>query len=420
MNILMVGMDHNLATLERREQFSFTKDQLEAALIDVSHIKGVTGNVILSTCNRTELWLSISEQATVFPVDILASLKGFSKEDIEEYTVIRKDKDAIEHLIVTACGINSRVFGEDQIITQIKDAISISRKLKTAGKTLDKVFSNSLAAAKKVKTSVRLTSHTPSVADSGVKELVQVCRMDEESLDGKKCLIIGNGKMAALIAEHLVRKGADVFMTLRKKYHIGEEVSSLIPNGCHMISYDERYEALEEADFVISATLSPHYTLTLEAIENHRFKEPGYWLDLAVPRDIEPAISEKYNIEIIDIDSLGGDNFLPKDQLQKAENIIGSYRDDILNWLRFRKQVETARSVIDLTKKDAVLRAHNEFLNEGFTDEQVEKIEKTMENAAGRAVNKLLFGLKDTLPPSMWAETFEGLLESAKKDTMKS
>ena len=420
MNILMVGVDHNIANLEEREKFSFTKEQQEEGLLAVNQIDGVTGTVILSTCNRTELWLSKEGNYEVDPVAILANLKGFEKEQLSKISIVRKDKEAIEHLIVTACGINSRVFGEDQIISQIKDAIGFSRKLKTAGKTLDKVFSNSLAAAKKVKTSVRLTSHTPSVADSGVLEIVQVCQKEQESLLDKKCLIIGNGKMAALIAEHLVKNGAKVYMTLRKKYHIGEEVSSLIPKGCHMIPYEERYNALEDADFVISATLSPHYTLSLEGLSNYKFKEPGYWLDLAVPRDIEPSISEKYNIEIIDIDSLGGENLMGNDQVKKAENIIGSYRDDILNWLKFRKQVDTARKIIKLTEKDAVLRAHNEFINAGFTEEQVENIENIMASTTGRAVNKLLFGLKETLPPSMWEETFKGLLESALKDTMKS
>ena len=421
MNILMVGIDHNLASLEEREIYSFTNDQLKDALIEVNKCDGVTGNVIISTCNRTELWLSKEDGAQVDPVKILAALKDEDVEKCRRIAVVRRDKDAIEHLIVTACGINSRVFGEDQIIAQISQAMVMSRKQKTGGKILEKVFSNSLAAAKKVKTSIKLTSHNPSVADTGVQELFNVCENEEESLENKKCVIIGNGKMAALIAEHLVANKADVYMTLRKKYHIGEEAESLVPNGCHMISYDDRYEELGDADFVISATLSPHYTLTIEGLEGHSFKEPGYWLDLAVPRDIEPAIGEKYNIEILDIDSLGEqENPIAKEQIKKADGIIGSYRDDIFNWIKFRRQVETARKSIDLTKKDAVLRAHGEFLEKGFSEDQCYEIEKIMESATGRAVNKLLFGLKDTLPPCLWQETFQALLKSAEKETLKS
>ena len=417
----MVGIDHNLASLEEREIFSFTNGQLKEALKEVNQWEGITGNVIISTCNRTELWLSKEEDAQVDPVAVLADLKDCDVEKCRRVAVVRRDKEAIEHLIVTACGINSRVFGEDQIIAQISQSISMSRKLKTCGKILDKVFTNSLAAAKKVKTSVRLTAHNPSVADTGVKELFSVCEREEERFENKKCLIIGNGKMAALIAEHLVAHKAQVYMTLRKKYHIGEEVESLIPKGCHMISYDDRYEALEDADFVISATLSPHYTLSLEGLKDHKFKEPGYWLDLAVPRDIEPEIGKEYNIEILDIDSIGeSENPMVKEQVKKAEVIIGSYRDDIINWLKFRRQVDTARKAIDLTKKDAVLRAHNEFLEKGFSDDQCETIEKIMESATGRAVNKLLFGLKETLPPELWEETFKALLKSAEKDTLKS
>lgn len=420
MRIFMTGIDHSRASLDQRQIFSFTKDEIPEALKKIKSAEGITGAVIISTCNRTEIWYSSDREETdpEYGFSILCSIKNADEKENRNAAFIREGRDAIEHLMITACGINSRVFGEDQIITQIKDALTDAREAGCCGKTLDKVFSDSIAAAKKVKSAVRLTSHHPSVADSGVKELEGICG----DLTGKRCLIIGNGQMAALIGEHLVSAGAHVTMTLRRKYHTGEESRSLVPEGCHMISYDDRYEALEDADFVISATLSPHYTLSLEGLEGHRFREPGFWLDLAVPRDIEPEIAEKHDITIFDIDSLGNDGAkeLMSEEIAKAEKIIGTYRDDIVSWIEFRRQVEKVRKIITLTKKDALLRAEGKFEKLGLDDERLQAVGDIMESATGRAVNKLLFGLRDTLAEEHWEAVFEGLLRSAEKDTLKS
>ena len=418
MQIKMVGIDHNMAALKYREAFSFGREESVAAMKKIVETSGVDGCIIIATCNRTEMWISCDETIEKSPGELLCEVKEVSYDSFKEFFVDRKGKDAIEHLMVTACGINSRVFGEDQIIAQIKDALELSRKSGCTSRTLEKVFQNSITAAKKVKTSIKLSGYNPSVATSGVKELT----LEYGSLKDKKCLIIGNGKMSALIAEHLMSQGADVMMTLRRKYHHGEEFESLIPKGCEMIPYEERYKAIPRADIVISATLSPHYTVTVKGLKDVLVKEPGVWLDLAVPRDLEPAISENYNVKICDIDGLESqvDTELFKDELIKAGQIIGTYRDDILNWLEFRKLVPSAKKIISLTREDAVLRADKELKDLNLGRENTEKIEKIMGDATARAINKLIFGLKETLPKEQWDKCINGILKAAEKDTLKS
>lgn len=418
MQVKMVGIDHNLASIEYREIFSFGREETVEAMKKVVSIEGVSGCVIIATCNRTELWISCENTMTKEPDEILCQLKNQEHHKFKEFFTVRFDKNAIEHLMVTACGINSRVFGEDQIISQIKDALQLSRKNGCTGRTLEKVFQNSISAAKKVKTLIKLSGYNPSVATSGVKELQE----KYGSLKDKSCLIIGNGKMAALIAEHLVSCGAKVMMTLRRKYHHGEEFQSLIPNSCEMIPYENRYEAIGQADIVISATLSPHYTITLDELKNHHVREPGVWLDLAVPRDIDPKIADNYDVKICDIDGLESDvdTELFKDELIKAGEIIGSYRDDILNQLDFRKLVPEVKEIIRLTKEDTSLRTSRDLKEIEFCEENRKEIEQVMEDAVGRAVNKLIFGLKETLPKEQWESCITGLLKSAQKDTLKS
>lgn len=420
MQVKMVGIDHNKASLQDREKFSFTGEEAVCAMQQVRKMDGITGCILLSTCNRTELWISQSDSSAPDPAEILCGLKGGRTEAYRGFFTVREGKAAIEHLMVTACGINSKIFGEDQIITQVVDALELARSAKTTGKTLEKVFLNSIAAAKQVKTSVKLTGYNPSVADSGVREL----REAYGSLEGKTCLIIGNGKMAALIAGHLLDSGAKVMMTLRRQYHHGEEFSSLAPAGCQMIGYEERYEKISMADVVVSATLSPHYTITREglAASGAQVKPGSLWLDLAVPRDIEPSVASAYGIRLCDVDHLDSevDTDLVESGIAEAKQIIGAYRQEIVNWLAFRKQVPKVRETVKAVEEDCLLRADREIKQLGFDEATVSKVEEIVESAAGRAVNKLIFGLKDTLEPEQWERCVDALLQSAKKDTIKS
>lgn len=415
MQLKMVGIDHNLADLDNREAFSFTTNEIEEALIRVKKIEGITGTILISTCNRTELWLSCDKN-DIDAGKILSELKEKDFEDVKTFFVYRQDKDAIWHLMTTACGINSKVFGEDQILTQIRDALEQARMLETTSSTLEKVFQNSISAAKKVKDSVRLTTQNSSVASSGIKELKSVYG----SLQSKECLIIGNGKMAILIAEHLVENGANVTMTKRRRYLHHQSVDSHSPKGCKMISYEDRYDYIGSADIVISATLSPHNTITMEGLKGKKLKEPSIWLDLAVPRDIDREIAKEYNITIWDIDVMEEDiSEETQKDLHFAKEIIGAYGDDMIRWLNFRKLVPKVNDVVKLTKKDAYFRAEKELKNLDLDSDKIKEIEKIIIGASGRAISKLLYGLKDGLSENILESTIDALYEIASKETLK-
>ncbi len=422
MQVRMIGVDYNKADLDTREKFAFTKDEILSSLKIILDNYQVTGAIIISTCNRTELWISQLEEESLDMQKVLCELKNISADDEHKYIkneifVTRQGKEAIEHIMVTACGINSKVFGEDQILTQIREALEISREINCTSTTLEKVFLNSVTAGKKVKDSVRLTRDNPSVATSGIKELKEAYG----SLEGKDCLIVGNGKMAVLIAEHLIANKANVYMTLRRRYHNSEEQSSNTIKGCKMISYEDRYSYIEKADIVISATLSPHNTITLEGIEGLSLKEPSIWLDLAVPRDIDPRISKKYNITIWDIDNMQEE--ISEDtqrELLYAKEIIGGYRDEMVKWLEFRKLVPNVNSLLKNIRRDVYLRSEKNLRSIGLDNDMVATVEDIVMEATSKAVSKVLFGLKDTLGEDSWESTFQGLLEASEKDTLKN
>lgn len=417
MQLKMVGIDHSMAKIEYRELFAFTKDEAAKCMKDIVNDK-VSECILISTCNRTELWVSGVDAGKVDLIELLCKIKNADCEKFAKYFVQRTGEEAIEHLMMTACGMNSRVFGEDQIITQIKEALDLGRKCSTTGTTLEKVFQSSITAAKKIKNSVKLTDYNPSVADSGIKKLHTALT----TVQGMKCLIIGNGKMAALIAEKLVAEDADVTMTLRRRYHHGEEFNSIIPKGCKMIPYEDRYSIVEDADIVISATLSPHYTVTAEALKGIELKESAVWLDLAVPRDIEPAIATKFGITVWDIDGMEEDiDFSSlESEFEKARNIAEEHIAEIVKWLEFRRLVPMANEIVTLTKEDNIFRTEGQLKEINLSQDDTAQIQNIIGEATEKTVRKLIFGLKETMNEDLWASCMEALLEAAKKETMKS
>lgn len=417
MQVRMLGIDHNLASLEIREKITFSKSKAVEAMKRVADEEGVLGCLILSTCNRTELWISCKQEADISMPHLLTIASEGTNEIPIEFMVERQGDDAIGHLLSTACGLNSMVFGEEQILSQIREALYLSRKAGTASSTIERVFQTAVAAAKDVKTNVDVGRCRPSVATQGLAQI------EEAGFDvaGKNCLVIGNGKMGELVANHLVAEGANVTMTLRKSYHHGDVFESLIPDGCEMIDYDDRYSALADSDIVISATMSPHHTLTRSKVASVDVKQPALWLDLAVPRDIDPGIAEDLDIEILDIDSLGGSSDEAMQETQKeAMEILGFYQDNIRVWLDFRLQMPVIFEIIELTKKDILDRLAAEVKGMDLTDEEKVLLRKKIRGASGRAINKLLCGLKTTLDEEDWDRVFAALLESAQKDTIKS
>ena len=209
MNIAMAGIDHRRASLQLRERFAFTKAEAAEALSRLAEHPALEGAVLLSTCNRTELWLSCAEGATLDPAALLVALKGADPADIS--FVVRRGRAAVDHLFALACGLRSRVFGEDQIIAQVKGALALARSCGSADGVLDRLFLSAVTAAKEVKTSVRLTAVDSSSA-SRAADLI--CRHFAD-LKGLPCLVIGNGEMGRLAASTLVSLGCRVEMTVR-------------------------------------------------------------------------------------------------------------------------------------------------------------------------------------------------------------
>lgn len=413
MQVKMIGIDHSRASLDLREAFSFTRNEITEALCAIKEEYDINGCILISTCNRTELWVS-GESLEISLSDLLCKIKKINKLDYKECFVERENKEAIKHILNVVCGFDSKIFGEDQIITQVKKSLIIARECKTTDMLLEKIFQSALSAGKKVKTEVHFDRNNVNSA----KMIVDYLKEKKENLKSLKCLVIGNGQMGQLVAKLLVSEGCDVSMTLRKKFHSKDEIESISVQGCSMISFDERLDEINTYNVVISATLSAHYTIMAEGLKDRLGKHKYYMFDLAVPRDIEPEIGKLENVDLLNIDCMmdSGNYSIDNEKLLYAKEILCECEKELNRWFGYREYVPTIKEISELVAEDAKKR----FLGSHASDEiDLNNSAPVVKEAVRMATNKVIYGLKDTLPPKMWKECIEGIYGAASKDTIK-
>lgn len=403
MSISMIGVDHSKAPLDIRALFAFSKKNAGEAMEKLKMQKGINGCVILSTCNRLEVWVSRQEDSEISLYDCLCELKGVRDRSYESYFVKREDREAVEHLFYLASGLKSQILGEDQILTQVKEALSLAREHYAADSVLEVLFRMAATAGKKIKTEVPFSHGNPSVIHQAIRYLEE----RNYSVRGRVCLVIGNGEMGKVAAQTLKEYGGDVTVTIRQ-YRSGVVN---IPLGCKRIDYGDRMQYLPVCDLVVSATASPNYTLREELFEGVACKENLILIDLAVPRDIEPVLGEKEGITLLDMDTFRMEE-TPKEleeNLEAAGAIVRAQMDEFYLWLDGRDIIPRIQEIREEAVHDLNLRIAKILRNTPMEASDRENLEKAVDTAAGKVVNKLIFGLRDSLNQEAFLECVAGL-----------
>ena len=403
MSIQMIGIDHTKANVDIRALFSFTKKNAAEAMERWKNIPGVLGCVILSTCNRMEIWVSADEHWDGSLLEELCKLKEVDPTQYEVYFVKREGKEAVNHLFHLTCGLKSMILAEDQIITQVKDALSLARENYVTDNVLEVLFRKAVTAGKRVKTDVTFSRANQTAMDQAIEML------KEKNFDFShaNCMVIGNGEMGKLAAQSLKRTGAEVTVTVRQ-YRSGM-VS--IPMGCSRINYGERLDFLKECDLVVSATASPNFTLTKEQIEEAGIKKHVIFIDLAVPRDMDPDISGLSMATLYTIDDfkLTGPTEAMRNSMELAEVIIQEEMDDFYVWLDGRDMIPRIQEIKEEAVTDLNLRLHKILYKLPLEEKEKQELLKSIDTAAGKVVTKMIFGLRDALEKDVFAECVEGL-----------
>ncbi|WP_317368753.1 glutamyl-tRNA reductase [uncultured Tyzzerella sp.] len=396
MQIKMIGIDHSKSPLQYREKVAFSTVRNIEFLNILKQEENILGGVVLSTCNRTEIWISYKDKLENEIDSILCKFKNINLYEYKKYFTYREDKEAIEHLFMVSSGLKSKILGEDQIITQVKNAVEISRESDFLNTTLDVLFRNAITASKKIKTQIKFKKGSFSVVDSVIKKLEKL----NINVKDKSCLIIGNGEMGRLASEIFIKNGANVTMTLRQ-HHKGDVV---IPVGVNIINFSDRVEVLPKFDIVISTTSTNRYMLKYEDVVKVKLKEKVVFIDLAVPRDIDEKIFSikgtiGFNIDDFQIEENEINSF--NETIERTKEILNEYIDNFYKWYYNKDLITNIFEISQKVADDTILRINK------LVDDNTKNI---VEKSSKKSIEKLIFCLRDNMKPRDF-KNFMNILE---------
>ncbi|MEI9542727.1 glutamyl-tRNA reductase [Citrobacter braakii] len=346
MTLLALGINHKTAPVSLRERVTFSPDTLDQALDSLLAQPMVQGGVVLSTCNRTELYLSVEEQDNLQEALVrwLCDYHNLNEEDLRNSLYWHQDNDAVSHLMRVASGLDSLVLGEPQILGQVKKAFADSQKGHLNASALERMFQKSFSVAKRVRTETDIGASAVSVAFAACT----LARQIFESLSTVTVLLVGAGETIELVARHLrehqVKKMIIANRTRERAQVLADEV------GAEVISLSDIDARLQDADIIISSTASPLPIIGKGMVERalkHRRNQPMLLVDIAVPRDVEPEVgklSNAYLYSVDDLQSIISHNLAQrKAAAVEAETIVAQETSEFMAWLRAQGASETIR-----------------------------------------------------------------------------
>ncbi|MEO7063133.1 MAG: glutamyl-tRNA reductase [Dokdonella sp.] len=373
MALIALGLNHLTAPVALRERVAFPVDATSPALVELLAEPGVREAAILSTCNRTELYCTVEAGAESVPADWLHRHQDLTLARVDEFLYRHHDADAVRHLFRVATGLESMILGEPQILGQVKDAYALARGAHTLKAPLERLFQNTFAVAKRVRSDTRIGANTVSVAFTAVRLAARVFA----DLSDACVLLIGAGETIELTARHLIEAKVRRLIFANRTLENAQTLATRF--GGYAIALADLGKHLAEADIVISSTASRDPVLSateVTAAIAARKRRPMFLVDIAVPRDIEAAVAEIQDVYLYTIDDLRqiiDDNLRSRQQAaQEAEAMIELSVEHFMGWWR---TLDSRNPVIDLRRaaeanRDEVLAKARMLLVHGKSPEE--------------------------------------------------
>jgi glutamyl-tRNA reductase len=351
MPLIALGLNHQTTPLALREKVALDLGQLPAALQSLRALAGVEEAALLSTCNRTEIYAQVADGSEPAITRWLGQHHGLAEGSLDNYLYLHSDGDAVRHLFRVATGLDSLILGEPQILGQVKEAWQAARDAGSLRNPLDRLFQQTFAVAKRVRTDTRIGAHPVSVAFAAVR----LARQMFSELDRATVLLIGAGDTIELAARHLADAQVKRLLVANRTLEHAQALASR--HGGYALPLSELERHLPEADIVISATASREPILSRAAVQDAlraRKHRPMFLLDLAVPRDIASDVAQLKDVYLYTVDDLEQvieeNRASRREAAQQAEAIIDLQVEHYMAWWR-------AQGRQDALKK---LRAHGE------------------------------------------------------------
>ena len=304
-DIILIGINHKTAPVELRECIAFSEDESASALQTLSRKPHIKELLLFSTCNRVEV-LVVTEnkrEAIDSTKDYIAEVNKIPRQAFEDSLYIHEGDEAVRHVFRVASSLDSMVVGEPQILGQVKDAYRLATEAKVSGVILNRLLHRTFSVAKRIRTETGIGGHAVSISYAAV----ELGRKIFGSLEGKNVLLVGAGEMAELAVEHLIRNKVGDIYVANRTFENGVELARRF-NG-QALRFEEIADCLKVVDIIISSTGSPDFVITRDQVKGViriRRNRPIFFIDIAVPRDIDPQVNRLSNSYVYDIDDLQG------------------------------------------------------------------------------------------------------------------
>ena len=380
-NLILVGVNHKTTPVEIREKLAFTQVKIEASLSQLVSSPEIIENIILSTCNRVEIYARVenTNRGIQLLQDFICDYHGISRGNLDQYFYSYCDNQAVEHLFRVSSSLDSMVLGEAQILGQVKDAYSTARSFSSTGMVLNQLFEKAFNVAKKVREETGISERGVSISSAAV----ELAKKIFEDLENHSVMLVGTGEMAELAAKHLISYGVKTVFVASRTYERAAALAKSL-NGC-ALDFESFKEEMHRADIIITSTAAPTFIVNEEMISTaiqKRKNKPIFLIDIAVPRDITPEVNELENVYLYDIDDLQNVvNANMEERQKEAESAMEIINQEVTKFNYWFSTLDAIPTIVEMRNRAEDMRAF-----------EVDKTLKNMEHLSSddkEAINQL-------------------------------
>jgi len=392
MKFSITGVNHKSAPVEVRERLAFDERSLAEALTELKRRPGFCEGMILSTCNRVEVALTVEDTGgkSLAVDEFLAEMRHLQRDFVTPHIYHFEDGEAVRHLFRVAASLDSMVVGEPQILGQLKNAYAVAKEHGAVSGFLDVLVMRAFSVAKRVRSETEIGANAVSVSYAAV----ELAREIFGSLKDKKVMIVGAGKMSESAARHLKRNGVTQIFVTNRTYERAAEMAQLFDGK--IIEYNKFIGFLPEVDIVIASSGAPHFIITrdeMKKVIETRKNRPMFLIDIAVPRNVEPSINELDNVFLYDIDDLQRvvDTNL-QGRMESAEEAEAIIREEVERMMARLKTREVVPMIVSLQEQLENMRAAEFARMRGKLGTLTPEQEQAVEALTKSIMNKVAHG----------------------------
>lgn len=394
MTLIAFGINHKTAPIELREKIAFSPDAIVQALASLGVQTGAAESVIVSTCNRTEIYAQLEQPNKSFISTWLADFHAVNELDVDNNSYFYTDQDAAVHIMRVACGLDSLMLGEPQILGQIKQAVTHSKNIGVIKGSFDRLFQHTFSVAKKVRSETDIGANAISVAYASV----QLAKHIFSSLEKSRVLLIGAGETIELVAKHLSEQNVKSLTVANRTLARAQAVAE--PLGASVLTLAQIPQHLKEADIVFSSTASQlpilGKGLVQRALKERRHK-PMFLVDLAVPRDVESEVAsldDAYLYTVDDLQQIVEQNLANRqDAAELAHQMVEEQAQQFMRWQQSQVSIDVLKSFrqqSELQKKNLVDKALNQLADGKNSEDVVLELANKLTNSLIHAPTKAI------------------------------